>query len=128
MSRAVSDRPLLARVVDWLRAGYPQGVPPQDYVALLGVLHRQLTQAEIVAIVERLRADRAGGDVGDVGDEEISALIARTALERPSESDIRRVAAHLAAGGWPLAELGGPAAEETDEPQGQPQAPGPAAS
>ena len=27
----------LARAVDWLRAGYPAGVPRQDYVALLGL-------------------------------------------------------------------------------------------
>ncbi|HEY5484993.1 MAG TPA: DUF3349 domain-containing protein, partial [Propionibacteriaceae bacterium] len=33
----------MTRVVGWLRAGYPDGVPQQDYVALLGILHRQLT-------------------------------------------------------------------------------------
>ena len=33
----------MQRVLQWLRAGYPEGVPQQDYVALLGILRRTLT-------------------------------------------------------------------------------------
>ena len=38
---------LLSRIVAWLRAGYPTGVPEQDYVALLGLLRRRLTDDEV---------------------------------------------------------------------------------
>jgi hypothetical protein len=33
----------LSRAVQWLRAGYPTGVPRQDYVVLLGLLQRKLS-------------------------------------------------------------------------------------
>ena len=47
---------VISRVVSWLRAGYPGGVPTGDYVALLGVLRRRLSEAEIQAIAEELAA------------------------------------------------------------------------
>ncbi|WP_162562002.1 DUF3349 domain-containing protein, partial [Mycolicibacterium brumae] len=31
-------------VLDWLRAGYPNGVPPKDYFPLLALLTRTLTE------------------------------------------------------------------------------------
>ena len=34
---------LLAKVVSWLRAGYPDGVPEHDYVPLIALLGSQLT-------------------------------------------------------------------------------------
>src|SRR5690606_38979127 len=49
---------VIGRVVTWLRAGYPEGVPTGDYVALLGVLRRRLREEEIQEIVERLAAQR----------------------------------------------------------------------
>lgn len=87
-------------LIGWLRAGYPQGVPRQDYVALFGLLRRQLTLEEVAAFAQRLRADGT-----DVCDEQIRAIIEESVLQRASEDDIRRVASHLAAGGWPLAEM-----------------------
>ena len=44
----------LTRTVDWLRAGYPTGVPRQDYVALLGLLRRKLTETEVHKIAQDL--------------------------------------------------------------------------
>jgi len=41
----------LKRILGWLRAGYQEGIPGQDYVPLLEVLHRQLTDAEVDAVV-----------------------------------------------------------------------------
>ena len=49
---------LVQRVVQWLRAGYPDGVPQQDYVALLGILRRSLTESELGQVVAEL-ADEA---------------------------------------------------------------------
>ena len=51
MAREGRSRNVVSRVLDWLRAGYPDGVPQQDYVALLGILRRHLTDEEIVEIV-----------------------------------------------------------------------------
>ncbi|GAA2338772.1 DUF3349 domain-containing protein [Dactylosporangium salmoneum] len=93
----------LTRSIDWLRAGYPKGVPRQDYVALLGLLRRKLTEDEIRGIARDLAAQSDGG--GDpITTEDIEALISDSMLQDASPEDIVRVSAHLAAGGWPLAD------------------------
>lgn len=92
---------VLQKVLGWLRAGYPQGVPQSDYVALLAVLHRRLTDYEVHLVVEELVRERAGDD--EIAYHEIEEAIARVAKELPGEDDIARVTSHLAAGGWPLA-------------------------
>ncbi|MEV0298062.1 DUF3349 domain-containing protein [Nocardia sp. NPDC050710] len=93
-------RGVLDRIVGWLRAGYPQGVPRSDYVALFAVLHRHLTDFEVVAIAGELASTNPDSEIGH-GD--IEAAIARFAKEQPDPRDVARVASHLAAGGWPLA-------------------------
>ncbi|MEV0356608.1 DUF3349 domain-containing protein [Nocardia sp. NPDC050697] len=96
----MSDRTgLLHRIVDWLRAGYPQGVPQADHVALLAVLHRDLTDTEIALVARELMHRR--GLVG-ITATEIAAAISDLAKEKAGPDDIARVAAHLAAAGWPL--------------------------
>ena len=90
------------RLLGWLRGGYPQGVPQSDYVALFGILHRDLTETEVAEIAVALRKDRGVPD-SEISREEIAAGIRRVAMEKPSEEDIARVAGRLAAGGWPLA-------------------------
>lgn len=96
---------LLDRVVGWLRAGYPRGVPYVDYLPLLALLRRQLSEDEARDIAERLIAD---GEVGPGGQRRpISAvdaqvLITKVTQELPDEADVARVRAHLAAQGWPL--------------------------
>ncbi|WP_040870565.1 DUF3349 domain-containing protein [Nocardia exalbida] len=92
---------LLGKVVGWLRAGYPQGVPQADYVALFAVLHRHLTDYEVVAIAEELVSSNPDSTITHA---EIEQAIARFAMEQPAEGDVARVASHLAAGGWPLAD------------------------
>ncbi|MGK8520875.1 DUF3349 domain-containing protein [Nocardia asteroides] len=92
---------LLGKVVGWLRAGYPLGVPQSDYVALFAVLHRHLTDYEVVAIAEELVAANPDSGITRV---EIEQAIARVAKEQPDEGDVARVTSHLAAGGWPLAD------------------------
>ena len=91
---------LLQKIVGWLRAGYPEGVPDGDYVALLGVLRRKLTEDDIEAIVAELLADTDGA----VTREQIRELVEAYALQQASDKDVARVSAHLAAGGWPLAD------------------------
>ncbi|WP_280264851.1 DUF3349 domain-containing protein [Nocardia wallacei] len=99
--RTEAERSVLGKVLGWLKAGYPQGIPQSDYVALLAVLHRRLTDYEVHLIVEELVRERAGDD--EIARHEIEDAIARVAKEQPGEDDIARVASRLAAGGWPLA-------------------------
>ncbi|RDI67698.1 DUF3349 domain-containing protein [Nocardia pseudobrasiliensis] len=95
-----SHQSILATVLAWLRAGYPHGVPREDYVALFAVLHRKLTEQEVNEIVDELVRDGTAAEVQRV---DIEAAIARLAYEKPSQDDVTRVASRLAAGGWPLA-------------------------
>ncbi len=89
---------VISRVVTWLRAGYPEGVPTGDYVALLGVLRRRLREEEIQEIVERLAAQRSLG----LTPEAVHALIREYSLQEPHQADIARVTALLASTGYPV--------------------------
>ncbi len=91
------SRSLVTRVLDWLRAGYPSGVPREDYVALVGVLHRTLTEVEVDQLAAELNREGVSSEA------EIADLIRRRIHERAGASDIARVSARLAQGGWPLA-------------------------
>lgn len=92
-------RNLLGRIVHWLRAGYPEGVPRSDYLALYAVLRRHLSDQEVAAIADEVV--RANPE-SEITHADIEAAIARFAKQQPKPSDVSRVAAHLAAGGWPL--------------------------
>lgn len=92
------------QLLRWLREGYPQGIPSHDYIALLGVLHRSLTEQEVEWIAHQLRAGEGGLDEA-ISDEEIKRLIRTTIQEDPSPEDVRRVASRLAAAGWPLQKI-----------------------
>ena len=91
----------VTRSLEWLRAGYPAGVPRQDYVALLGLLRRKLTEEEVHKIAQDL-ADQSvlAGDPISVQD--IEEMINDAVLQTPSAEDVARVSARLASGGWPL--------------------------
>jgi Protein of unknown function (DUF3349) len=88
----------LSAVVDWLRAGYPQGIPEQDYVPLLALLARRLSAEEVAAVAAQLQ------DEGrlPVTDTAIGELIMGITDELPRNEDVARVRTQLAAGGWPL--------------------------
>lgn len=101
---------IIERVIGWLRAGYPQGVPHGDYVALFGVLHRALTDTEVRVIADRL----AASDLDEITHDDIADLIRETVHQNASTGDVRRVGGRLAAGGWPLASF----ADVPDEDSG----------
>jgi len=87
----------LSSVISWLRAGYPEGVPPTDTFALLALLTRRLSNDE-VKIVANALMQRGEFDHTDIG-----VLISKLTDELPSEDDIERVRARLVAkGSWPL--------------------------
>lgn len=94
----------LARAVGWLRAGYPGGVPRQDYVVLLGLLRRKLSDDEIHRIAQDLADAADAADAGPISVADIESMIDGATLQSASEDDVARVSARLAAGGWPLAD------------------------
>jgi hypothetical protein len=89
------------RAVEWLRAGYPAGVPRGDYVALLGLLRRKLTEVEVKKIAQDL-ADISQRDGDPISNTDIEDMINNSVLQEASAEDVARVSARLAAGGWPL--------------------------
>lgn len=85
---------IVARVVGWLRAGYPAGLPEQDFVPLLALLRRRLSDAEVAEVAAGLaEAPASRADVG--------TAIAGVTSELPSEGDIERVRRSLVERGWP---------------------------
>ncbi|WP_285724708.1 DUF3349 domain-containing protein [Psychromicrobium xiongbiense] len=89
---------IIAQVLRWLRAGYPEGVPPKDFTPLLALLRRTLSDEEFQAILEHLEAQ----DADPVHSSHVRDAIAQVTLTDPDEDAIREVASRLAAAGWPL--------------------------
>ncbi|HEY9290861.1 MAG TPA: DUF3349 domain-containing protein [Microlunatus sp.] len=88
---------ILAAIINWLRAGYPDGVPEQDYVPLFALLRRRLSPDEVKQVAEKIiRADEEADDI------DIGVRITKITNELPSETDVARVRTRLAAAGWPL--------------------------
>ena len=90
--------PVVSKIVGWLRAGYPEGVPQHDYMPIFALLGTQLTNDEVTLIADELAfaADPQSADA-------IKTAIAAVTSTKPSDADVARVRSHLAAGGWPLA-------------------------
>ena len=109
MAQAGRSRNVVTRVVGWLRAGYPDGVPQQDYIALLGILHRQLSDEEIIEIAQTL----AGGSEEDV-ETRIRLAIKRRTLQPATDDEVARVSSRLATVGWPLAVVESDSPDDTE--------------
>ncbi|HZZ54390.1 MAG TPA: DUF3349 domain-containing protein [Trebonia sp.] len=90
--------PVLSKIIEWLRAGYPEGVPDVDYIPLFALLGSQLTNEEVSLIATELEA---AADPESA--EAIKKAIAEVTHTTPNDSDVNRVRSRLAAGGWPLA-------------------------
>ena len=86
----------LTSVVAWLRAGYPEGIPPTDYIPVLALLSRRLGNDEIKAVTHELMQRNGFDDV------DIAVMITQLTDELPSPADVERVRERLAAKGWPL--------------------------
>ena len=90
--------PFIGSIIGWLRAGYPEGVPDVDYIPLFALLGSQLTDEEVHAIADELATESKPESA-----EAIRHAIATVTSTTPKDSDVARVRARLAAGGWPLA-------------------------
>jgi hypothetical protein len=86
----------LTSIVDWLRAGYPEGIPPTDYFPVLALLTRRLSNDEVKLVTREVMQQ------DDFDETDIGVLITQITDQLPSPQDIERVRARLAAKGWPL--------------------------
>jgi hypothetical protein len=91
--------PVLNKIVEWLRAGYPEGVPDVDYIPLFALLGSQLTNDQVTAIADEL-ANQTKPESADA----IRQAITGVTDHQATDADVNRVKARLAAGGWPLAD------------------------
>ena len=85
-------------ILNWVRAGYPEGLPPKDYIPLFALLGKQVTNDDLHAIADELAKQ---------SDPDSAAAIKKAITDvmdvQPNEADVARVRARLAQGGWPLA-------------------------
>jgi hypothetical protein len=86
----------LNSVVAWLRAGYPEGIPPTDYFPVLALLSRRLSNDEVKTVAHELLQR------GDFDHVDIGVLITQLTDELPAPEDVERVRERLVAKGWPL--------------------------
>jgi hypothetical protein len=92
----VSLSDLVAKMVTFVRAGYPQGVPETDYIPLLALLRRRLSDDEVAAVATQLASrGELTTDAADIG-----AAIIKITDEMPSPTDLDRVQRRLDAIGW----------------------------
>ncbi len=113
----MTDKPLFRSVIDWLRAGYPSGVPGPDRVPLLALLRdTPLTEDEVKAVVREITDHQAEVlQDGVLGHDEIEKFIEGVAHHDGGPENIKRIADLLAAQGWTLA----PALEAADKALGE---------
>ena len=98
----MSDSPV-AKILNWLKAGYPEGIPPRDFPSVLQVLRRNLGDADIESIADDLALQSVSNGSEPVSAEHIRAMVREHAFQTATPDDLLRVSAALARGGWPLA-------------------------
>ena len=98
----VSTASLFQSILQWLRGGYPEGVPGPDRVPLLALLRTTpLTEEQVKEIVRNI-TDTETGAGGEITRDEIAEFISDVTNHDAGPENIQRVAARLAAAGWPL--------------------------
>lgn len=106
----VTTTSLFHSILQWLRAGYPEGVPGPDRVPLLALLRATpLTEDQLKEVVRHITdedADKLAD--GEVTRDEIAEFISDVTHHDAGPENVARVAAKLAAAGWPLAGIDDP--------------------
>jgi phosphoglycerate-specific signal transduction histidine kinase len=95
------NQTVLDNVLGWLHKGYPQGVPPKDYFALLALLKRSLTEDQVIKTAQAILRSNNSDAVTEV---EIRTAVQSVIEKEPNPEEIHQVAARLASVGWPLAD------------------------
>lgn len=112
----MNAKTLFASVIDWLRAGYPEGVPGPDRVPLLALLRATpLTEDQVREVIRNITAADSPAIVdGAINTDEIETFISEVTQHDAGPENVERVAAKLAAAGWSVE--GFEAAEEDTAP------------
>ncbi|ORA59564.1 DUF3349 domain-containing protein [Mycobacteroides franklinii] len=87
---------VLARVIRFLRLGYPDGVPHTDYIPLFALLRRRLSDEEILMVAREVIAH---GNT-PVADADIEVAITKATDALPSAEETERVRHRLRVAGW----------------------------
>ena len=93
-------------MIRWLQVGYPDGVPGPDRVPLLALLRSTpLTEDQIREVVRHITAKEGSPETIDhpIDRDEIAEFISDMTQFDAGKENVIRVAATLAAAGWPLA-------------------------
>jgi len=99
MTETQSTPGFLDNVLHWLHEGFPEGVPPKDYFAVLALLKRSLTEEEVVKAAQTILKNIDGDTVTE---DEIRTAVQAVIDKEPNPEEIHQVAARLASVGWPL--------------------------
>src|ERR1700759_3892678 len=88
-------------ILNWVRAGYPEGLPPKDYIPLFALLGTQVTSEDLHEI---------GDELANSSDPQSAAAIKQAIIDvtnvKPPDSDGARLRARRAVGCCPLARSG----------------------
>jgi endonuclease III len=100
----VTTTTLVHSILNWLRAGYPEGVPDHDRVPLLELLRNTpLSEDQVKEVVREIVEEEAKAPAGhEIDHDEIEKFIEGVAHHDGGPENVKRVAAKLAAAGWPL--------------------------
>ncbi|PIJ31931.1 DUF3349 domain-containing protein [Mycobacterium heckeshornense] len=91
-------------MLEWLRAGYPDGVPGPDRVPLLTLLRStDLTDDQVRGLIQKITTPGSAALADGTGEADVVAeFVADMTHYDAGPENIRRVAGTLAAAGWPL--------------------------
>jgi hypothetical protein len=78
---------VIVQVLRWLRAGYPEGVPPKDFTPLLALLRRNLSEDDFDAVIDEI--ERHDPELVRVS--HIRAAIARVSDAAPDDAERRKL-------------------------------------
>ncbi len=94
----MSDSPI-AKILSWLNAGYPEGIPQRDFPSVLLVLHRNLSDGEIESIADDLALQSISNGAEPVTADHIRAMVRDHAFQ----SATARGRTAGVGGDWPAA-------------------------
>jgi hypothetical protein len=85
----------LQLIVDWIRRGYPEGLPEHDYIALFALLGRRLSQPELEQVCDGLADAEQLPTEAAARKETMRRAISAATRAPATETDIARVEARL---------------------------------
>lgn len=97
----------LQKIIDWLRKGYPEGVPEHDYIPLFALLHREgLSEDDLSTVANDVPLKPPDAEETD-GPWTVTVTLTKVTSSPPSEDEIKRVVEHLRTHGWPFDDVPG---------------------